>query len=86
MALCGFRRQKSGDGTDCRGCVFARSPIACEVEHPLDGGIEAIWKPTVALALGPLTFPILLKFVKKDQPTEDVVVDGVVIWSHSGSE
>ena len=51
-----------------------------------DGGIEAIWKPAVALALGPLTFPILLKFVKKDQPTEDVVVDGVVIWSHSGSE
>lgn len=47
-----------------------------------DGGIEAIWKPAVALALGPLTFPLLLKFVKKDQPTEDVVVDGEIIWSH----
>ena len=50
-----------------------------------DGGIEAIWKPAVALALGPITFPILLKFVKKDKPTEDVVVDGEVIWRHRGT-
>ena len=49
------------------------------------GGVEAIWKPAVALALGPLTFPILLKFVKKDKPTEDVVVDGEVIWRHRGA-
>jgi amino acid transporter len=46
-----------------------------------DGGVEAIWKPAIALALGPITFPILLKLVKRDTPTEDVVVDGDVIWS-----
>ncbi len=46
-----------------------------------DGGIEAIWKPAVALALGPLVYLPLLRFVKRDQPTEDVVVDGVVIWT-----
>ena len=45
-----------------------------------DGGVEAIWKPAVALALGPVTFPLLLKLVKRDRPTEDVVVDGEVIW------
>ena len=46
-----------------------------------DGGVEAIWKPAVALALGPISFPLLLRFVKRGTPTEDVIVDGEVIWS-----
>lgn len=49
-----------------------------------DGGFEAIWKPVVAALLGPLTYPLVLRFVKGDKPTQDVEVDGVVIWSEAG--
>ena len=46
-----------------------------------DGGVAAVWKPLVAAALGPITYPLALRYIKRDRPTEDVVVDGVVIWS-----
>jgi hypothetical protein len=43
--------------------------------------ISSMYLSLGAAALGPLSYPFAKRFIKRDQPTEPVVVDDVVIWS-----
>ena len=46
-----------------------------------DSGISSMYLSVGAALLGPLSYPFAKRFIKRDQPTEPVVVDDVVIWS-----
>jgi amino acid transporter len=47
----------------------------------VDEGFDAMYLSFGAAALGPLTYPFMKRFVKRDKKMEPVVVDGQVIWS-----
>jgi amino acid transporter len=47
----------------------------------VDEGVSALYLSLFAAALGPLTYPLASRFIKRDKTMEPVVVDGVTLWS-----
>lgn len=46
-----------------------------------DSGISSMYLSVGAALLGPISYPFAKRFIKRDKPTEPVVVDDIVIWS-----
>lgn len=64
--------------------VFPVMIIAFAVyQTVVDSGISALYLSFGAAALGPLTYPLAVRFFQRGRKVEPVVVDGQTIWSEA---